>query len=167
MGCDCRITGVDLWADGEVLFRELSGSWSGPVDFSASEACQWLRRRRGRYGLVIEDLSEPHPRLGACKPWASFDELPRLISKKLRPDGAAIFNLLPWPDASWPAILTMVSRPWPEARVIEFEDYENRLLLAANRLETATGLSRKIRNLLKKIGSSLDRRFRVRNLKSI
>ena len=167
MGCDCRITGVDLWADGEVLFRELSGSWSGPVDFSASEACQWLRRRRGRYGLVIEDLSEPHPRLGACKPWASFDELPRLISKRLRPDGAAIFNLLPWPDASWPAILTMVSRPWPEARVIEFEDYENRLLLAANRLETATGLSRKIRSLLKKIGSSLDRRFRVRNLKSI
>ena len=61
----------------------------------------------------------------------------------------------------------MVSRPWPEARVIEFEDYENRLLLAANRLETAAGLSRKIRSLLKKIGSSLDRRFRVRNLKSI
>ena len=166
MESGCRIEGVDLWSDGEALFRELSDEWSGAVNFSCMEAGQWLRKRRERYGLIIEDLSEPHPELGACKPWASFDELPRLIAKKLQPGGSAIFNLLPWPDASWPAILSGVSRPWDEARIIEFDDYENRLLLAANRLETATGISRKIGRLLKGIGSNITGRLRVRNLKS-
>jgi len=164
--CDCRIEGVDLWTEGEVLFREISGDWKGRVEVTHAEAGEWLQSRRGRYDLIIEDLSEPHPELGACKPWSCFDELPRLISKKMRPSGSALFNLLPWPDASWTAILSRVSSPWSEARLIEFDDYENRLLLASSQLESAASLSRRIRNSLRELGSSLHRRFRVRNLRS-
>lgn len=165
MGCGCKIEGVDLWEEGERLFRELSDDWAGPVEFSCREAGSWLKNRRGAYDLVLEDLSEPHPELGACKPWASFEELPAVIRGRLRPDGAALFNLLPWPGTSWKAILSTVSRPWAEARVIEFSDYENRLLLAGNSLESAAGLSRKISKALESIDSSLRGSCRLRTFK--
>jgi len=157
---------VNLWPEGETLFRELSGDWKGRIEFTCAEAGGWLRGRRGLYDLILEDLSEPHPEFGACKPWASFDELPRIIEKKLRPAGVAVFNLLPWPGASWTAVLAKVARPWPEARLVEFHDYENRLLLASRRLESATAISRTIRSSLRELGSSLHNRLRVKNLKS-
>ena len=165
MGCECHIEGVDLWEEGERLFRELSDDWAGPVEFSCREACSWLKKRRGAYDLVLEDLSEPHPELGACKPWASFEELPAIIHGKLRPDGVALLNLLPWPDTSWKAILSRVSRPWAEARVIEFSDYENRLLVAGNSLESSASLSRKIGKALGSINSSLRGGYSLRTLK--
>jgi len=164
--CGCRLECVDLWAEGETLFRELSGNWTGRIEFTCADAVSWLRRRRGLFDLILEDLSEPHPEFGACKPWASIDELPRLIEKKLRPAGAAVFNLLPWPGASWAAVLAKVAGPWTEARLVEFDDYENRLLLVSKRLESAAVISRTIRSSLKKLGSSLHNRLRVRKLKS-
>lgn len=166
MGCDCRIEGVDLWAGGETLFRELSGDWAEEVDFSCLAACRWPRNRRGLYDLVIEDLSEPHPELGACKPWTSFDELPALISRRLRPGGVALFNLLPWPGASWKAIISKVSSPWPQGRIIEFTDYENRLLVAGDCLAPSAKLSRGIGTALRAIDSSLPGSYRLRTLKS-
>ncbi len=165
MNCECRIEGVDLWEEGERLFRELSEDWAGPVEFSCQEACSWLKKRRRAYDLVLEDLSEPHPELGACKPWASFEELPEIIRGKLHPEGVALFNLLPWPGASWKAVLSRVSNPWPEAHVIEFSDYENRLLLAGNSLESAASLSRKIGKALGSISSRLRGRYRLKTLK--
>jgi len=165
MGCECHIEGVDLWEEGEQLFRELSDDWAGPVEFSCREACSWLKKRRGAYDLVLEDLSEPHPELGACKPWASFEELPEIIHGKLRPDGVALFNLLPWPDTSWKAILSRVSGPWSEASIIEFSDYENRLLLAGSSLESSASLSRKIGKALGSINSALRGGYRLRTLK--
>lgn len=164
MGCDCRIEGADLWCGGEALFREISGSWTGPVDFSCMEACRWLRTRRGLYDLVLEDLSEPHPELGACKPWASFEEIPSLISRKLRPGGTALFNLLPWPETSWKALLSKVSSPCPQASVIEFKDYENRLLLAGNSLDSSASLSRRIGKALGEIDSALAGNCRLRTI---
>lgn len=164
LSCECRVEGVDLWDEGEKLFREVSGKWTGQVVFTRADAGAWLRRRRGLYDLILEDLSEPHPETGACKPWATFDELPRLIARKLRPEGVAVFNLLPWPDASWGAILEKVAEPWPEARVVHFDDYENRLLLASDQLESAAKISGKIRGALKKLGSRLHDRLRVNKL---
>ncbi len=165
MGCGCTIEGVDLWQEGELLFRELCDDWAGPVEFSCREAGSWLKQGRRTYDLVLEDLSEPHPELGACKPWASFQEFPEIISRKLDSDGAALFNLLPWPGTSWKAILSRVSSPWPEARVIEFSDYENRLLLAGKALESAPSLSRKISTALGSISSSLRGRYSLRTFK--
>jgi hypothetical protein len=77
----------------------------------------------------------------------------------------------------WPAIkksaktgraagLAKIAAPWPEARLVEFDDYENRLLLDSRRLESAVAISRIIRSSLKELGSSLHNRLRVRNLKS-
>ena len=124
-----------------------------------------MEKRRRAYDLVLEDLSEPHPELGACKPWASFEELPEIIHGKLRPDGVALFNLLPWPDTSWKAILSRVSGPWSEASIIEFSDYENRLLLAGSSLESSASLSRKIGKALGSINSTLRGGYRLRTLK--
>ena len=108
-----------------------------------------MEKRRRAYDLVLEDLSEPHPELRACKPWSSFEELPAIIHGKLRPEGAALFNLLPWTGA----------------RVIEFSDYENRVLVAGNSLESSAILSRKIGKALGSINSSLRGGYSLRTLK--
>ena len=76
-----------------------------------------------------------------------------------------MFNLLPWPGTSWKAVLSRVSSPWTGARVIEFSDYENRVLVAGNSLESSAILSRKIGKTLGSINSSLRGGYSLRTLK--
>ena len=101
-----------------------------------------------------------------------------ISDKPCHPDGGIFFNqneavrsfcpaIKKSEKTGWAAVLAKVSDPWTEARLVEFHDYENRLLLASRRLESATAISRTIRNSLRELGSSLDNRLRVRNLKSV
>jgi len=100
-----------------------------------------------------------------------------LVTNHVIPDGGIFFNqneavrsfcpaIKKSEKTGWAAVLAKVSDPWTEARLVEFHDYENRLLLASRRLESATASSRTIRNSLRELGSSLHNRLRVRNLKS-
>ena len=152
MGFAHAVDAVDLSREGYSLFREVAGRRLDPVACERADAVAWLRGRRRRYDVVVEDLSTPSP-AGVVKPYATFDELPELIRKRLRSGGVAITNLLPLPGTSWSALLARVARPYPRSVVVQPADYENRILIAGDDLETAADVSRKLRAALRDIGS--------------
>jgi len=157
------VAAVDLSRDGEALFRELSSDWAGEVQLTVEDAGRWLRRRRGRWDLILEDLSVPSP-AGTVKPYVSFDQLPDLIRSRLAPGGIAITNLLPLPGTSWDSLVARIAHPHRNALVVIFEEYENRLILAGDQLPSAAQLSRRLRRALASIGSGQCGRISVRTL---
>ena len=58
MGCDHPLHCVDLSAEAEPIFRELSSVWAGDVVLDIEDAEAWLLKRRGKFDVIIED----HPR---------------------------------------------------------------------------------------------------------
>ena len=162
-GFDHPIHAVDLSRDGEDLFRELSSAWAGEVGLEIEEAAAWLRRRRARWDLILEDLSVPSP-AGTVKPYVSFDTLPALIHRRLAPGGIAITNLLPLPGTSWNALTARVAHPYRNALAIHFEEYENRFVIAGEELPGASALSRRLGQALRSIDSGQCGRMSVRTL---
>lgn len=163
MEYDGAVEAVDLSREGEGIFRELSGGWAGTVTLAEADAADWLRRRRARYDVIVEDLSVPSP-AGTVKPYVSFDALPGLIRARLRPEGVALFNLLPLPGTSWDSILMRVAQPHSSAVCVHMDEYENRFLLAGDALPTAAEASRRVRAALREIGSYMADRVFLRTL---
>ena len=157
------VEAVDLSRDGEALFRELSSDWAGEVQLTVEDAGRWLRRRRGRWNLILEDLSVSSP-AGTVKPYVSFDLLPDLIRRRLAPDGIAVTNLLPLPGTSWDSLTARIARPHRNALAVIFEEYENRLIVAGDQLPGAAQLSRRLGRHLASIGSGQCGRISVRTL---
>jgi spermidine synthase len=157
------IHAVDLSRDGEDLFRELTSDWAGEVGLEIEEAAAWLRRRRARWDLILEDLSVPSP-AGTVKPYVSFDTLPGLIQQRLAPGGIAITNLLPLPGTSWSSLTARIAHPHRNALAVHFEEYENRFVIAGEALPGASALSRQLGQLLRSIGSGQCGRISVRTL---
>ena len=152
MGFPHPVEAVDLSRAGEPIFRELSDEWTGDVSLTQADAVQWLRRRRGRFDVIVEDLSVPGP-AGTIKPYCSFDELPRLVRDRLRPGGVAITNVLPLPGTSWESLLTRVAFPHDRSVVVSLDEYENRFVLAGAELPSAAEVSRRVRARLRAIKS--------------
>ena len=163
LGFPHPIQAVDLSRDGEDLFHELSSEWAGEVGLEIDDAAAWLRRRRGRWDLILEDLSVPSP-AGTVKPYVSFDDLPALIHRRLAPGGVALTNLLPLPGTSWASLLARVALPHRRAVVLTLDEYENRFLLAGRALPTAAEASLRIRRALRGIGSYQEKLIRLRTL---
>lgn len=157
-----RVAAVDLDASGWRLFQHTCSAWAGEVDFEQVEACSWLRGRECRYDVIIEDLSVPVDS-DVFKPAATWSELPPLIYRRLNADGVAIFNLLHPGEGSWEGGIRRVLRRGYVARVVHFEDYENRLLIAGRELPSARLFSRRMRAKLRSIHSRLASRISVRN----
>ena len=163
MGYSHAVEAVDLSTKGEELFRELSGNWAGDVNFAHDDAVRWLQRTDAHWDVIVEDLSAPSP-VGVIKPYASFDELPELIRDRLRPGGIAVVNLLPLPGTPWPSMLARVAHLHARSVEITFEEYENRLVVAGDRLPTARVLSGQLRSIPKSIGSHQARKLALRTL---
>jgi spermidine synthase len=157
------VRAVDLSRDGEALFRELSSEWAGDVCLEIEDAADWLRRRRGRWDLILEDLSVPSP-AGTVKPYASFDTLPGLIHRRLTSGGIALTNLLPLPGTSWDALTSRIAHPHRNALAVHFEEYENRFVVAGDSLPSAVHLSRRLGSALRSIGSGQCGRISVRTV---
>ena len=113
--------------------------------------------------LVVDDLSVPL-RGEITKPRVSVEVLPEWIRRRLRPGGAAVANALPVPGLSWKALQDSLRCGATDARVILFDDFENRVLLAGAELPAATALSRRLRGLLREIGSEIAEGISVRTL---
>lgn len=94
-----EVRAVDLCARGHTLFRSVSKGWGGALTFEKEDALRWLRRQRGRFGAIVEDLSVPRDG-DVVKPEVSWRELPPLIGRKLRADGVAVANILPTPGVT-------------------------------------------------------------------
>ena len=164
LGYDAPVTAVDLSTRWLPLFREFASKWAGPFRFERAEASDWLRRRRAKFGAILDDLSERAPE-AVQKPWVSVAVLPELMARRLRPGGVVVTNLLPWPEVSWRALIDCARKPFTTALIVRFEDYENRILIAGARLPEAAEASRRLRSALRRIGSDQATGFSVRTLR--
>lgn len=162
MGFNGTLDVVDLDDQGERIFRSVSGPWRGPVSFELGEASEWLRRKRGKFDAIIEDLSVPGPR-GVTKPEVSVGMLPRLVKSRLKTRGVAVFNLLPVRGRTWSEMIESVGRPFRERRIVTFTEFENRLLVAGRTLPTARQLSDALREALGSIRSKISDGIAVRS----
>jgi hypothetical protein len=163
MGWEGRVDGVDLDPRGERIFRDLSSSWCGEIAFAREEASRWLARRRRRFDAIVDDLSVPW-RDEVTKPEASHGRLPGLIRRRLSPEGVAVVNALPVPRLDWTAQIESLVAPHGDARMILFEEFENRIVLGSTRLPRPRALGSAIRGALARIGSRIGGTISVRDL---
>lgn len=164
MGCGHPLRCVDLSGEAEPLFRELSSEWAGDVRLDLMDAEAWLRQQRGRFDLILEDLSVPSP-IGTVKPYLSFDSLPRTIRGRLERDGVAITNVLPLPGTGWEAIGARLAMPYDRALAVHLDEYENRVVIAGDAIPDARTTGRLLRRELGRIGSDLLRQMRMETLR--
>ena len=137
----------------------------GAVQFAQSDAVEWLHSQRGKFDLLLEDLSVG--RNGdVFKPDVSIDTLPRLIQSKLKPSGVTVFNLLPGDDRTWAEMTAKVCAPFGFGVQVLFESYYNRVLVLGNEaLPPAREVSRLLRAELTAIGSEMAADISVRSLR--
>ncbi|HJO09152.1 MAG TPA: hypothetical protein QGH16_04830 [Verrucomicrobiota bacterium] len=165
MGGEQRLCGVDLDCTGHELFCNLSEDWKGEVQFSQSDAVEWLRLQQGRFDLLLEDLSIGRDG-DVFKPEVSIGTLPRLIQSKLKPGGVAVFNLLPPDDRTWGEMMAKVCEPFGFGVQISFESYYNRVLALTNEtMPTTREVSRLFRGELAGISSEMEVDINVRSLR--
>ncbi len=163
LGWSHPVEAVDLDLGGVALFRELCGSWAGRVRVEQGDALDWLVRRRRRFDAILEDLSVPGVE-GGTKPPVSLDGLPELIPRRLAPGGVAVVNLLPVPGMGWGEIAAAAGAHYPARLLVEFELWENRVLLGGEALPPAREAGRLLRERLRLLGSRETHRLRVRTL---
>ena len=163
MSAHHHVHAVDISDVSFGLFRRLCRKWSGKVTIELAEADAWLRTNRTRYDIILEDLSISDDN-DVHKPEATWTVLPRLIKSRLNRNGIAVFNLLKPRRMNWDTGLRMITTPYGCARVISFDLYENRFVIAARELPTARQLSRSIRHHLREIRSDLADAIRVSTL---
>ncbi|MEM8884517.1 MAG: hypothetical protein AAGD14_10635 [Planctomycetota bacterium] len=164
LGCDHPLQCVDLTDEAEPIFRELSSDWCGEVTLTVEDAEAWLTKRRGRFDLILEDISVPSP-VGTIKPYVSFDSLPQRIHDRLKPEGVAITNVLPLPGTSWEAIYARMVLPYQRALVVHLDDFENRVLLCGDAIPDARSTGRLLRDALRALGSDALRQMRMETIR--
>ncbi len=157
---------VDLDLDSYRLFQTHCPEWSSQILWNHQDAQSWLQRQRRRFDLLIEDLSVPQDG-DVTKPSISWNSLPGCIRAKLHPDGVAIFNLLSPPTRNWKPALDSTAAHFGEARIIHLHDFENRILVAGNRLPSARALGDGVRRRLRFMRSRQATRLHVRQLATL
>lgn len=163
LGFSRKFEAVDLDEASYRLFVEHCYPWASQVNWHNADALTWLRGRRGRYEVLVEDLSIPQDR-DVIKPEISWTILPALIRRRVAPRGIAIFNLLPPPGHRWTAALAPFRKEFSRLCMIELEEFENRILIAGHRLPDARTLGRALRVALRQLGSNQSGKMRVRML---
>lgn len=153
MGFAHPIESVDLSVEQVPLFRELSEPWCGQVTVAEEDAVRWLKRHRGPFDQILEDLSA---RVDGeiTKPRVCLDVLPRLMAARIGPRGLAFTNVLPVPGIPFTRLLADLAAPFERAAFLELEEWENRVLLAGPGLPAPREIGRTLRRHLDAIGSS-------------
>ena len=130
-------------------------------EVAAGRCPRLLRRQSPEFGLLLEDLSVPQDGT-VFKPAISWGELPELIRARLRPDGIGIFNLLRPTTGHWQPELNDIIGLFGTARIVELDDFENRILIVGPQLPPARELGRQLREALQRLRSRQAGRLRVR-----
>ena len=162
LGGEHVVEGVDLDAEGYGVYQDVVGSWGGEVEFTKNDAVDWLRGQRGRFDVIVEDLSVPQGK-DVVKPSASWEVLPELMAKRVRKSGVVISNLLPTPGVSLPELERACHRVG-NACVVELDRFHNRILIQGGELGTARQVGQSLRALLNQLGSRLGGEISVRSL---
>jgi len=160
LGFHHPIDTVDLDAASHRLFHDNCSTWAGHVNWSQGDALAWLQAQPADFSMLIDDLSEP-AHGDVFKPAICWDELPRMIRQRLRPEGVALFNLLPNADGSWPAQLRQMTALFPSNRFVHLADFENRIWIAGASLPHSSTLGAALRRSLRTLRSRQASRTRV------
>ncbi len=161
LGVASVIDSVDLDRAGYDLFRRHCPRWAGGVNWQQVDAAAWLHQQPRAFGLLMDDLSVPEGE-DVFKPAISWKVLPKLMRQRLRPGGFGVFNLLPRPGGLRQTDLTGITDLFATARIINLEQFENRILIVGEALPTAGELGRSLRGALHRLRSRQARRIEVR-----
>ncbi len=162
LGFAGAVDAVDLDRTSHGLFQEHCGSWAGTVRWTHGDAVAWLRAQPRGFAMLVEDLSVPVDG-DVIKPAVCWERLPALIRSKLKPGGVAVFNLLPRADNTWPPDLARLASLFGSTLAVEFEGFENRVLVAGDAIPSARVLGAHLRNALRRLRSRQAGRVRVRS----
>ena len=156
------IESVDLDRAGYDLFRRHCPEWVSGVCWQQADAMVWLRDQASHFSLLLEDLSVPQNG-DVFKPEVSWTVLPKLICQRLNRGGIAVFNLLRPNHGRWSPELERVARRFKTARILELDEFENRILVAGDSLPSARDLGRRVREALRRLHSRQAERIKVRS----
>lgn len=161
LGVESVVDSVDLDRTGYELFCQHCPDWAQGVKWEQADAVTWLSQQRPEFALLLDDLSVPCDG-DVFKPEVSWTVLPELIRQRLRPGGFAVFNLMLSPGDRWRARLEQLPSGFSAARVVELDEFENRIVVAGEALPTARELGRSLREALLRIRSRQAKRLGVR-----
>ena len=161
LGVAAKIDTVDLDRAGYRLFRKHCPAWIPRVNWQQADAVEWLCSQAEKFDLLVEDLSVPGEE-DVFKPDITWEVLPELIHSRLVPDGIAVFNLMPPPSGIWIRELEWMAGLWKMARIVNFDDFTNRILIAGKDLPPARDFGALLRAALRRIGSQQAERIQVR-----
>jgi spermidine synthase len=163
LGVETAIDTVDLERAGYDLFRQHCPAWAKYVKWRQAEASAWLRQQTPDFCLLLDDLSICHEG-DVVKPDISWEVLPQLIRQRLAPGGIGIFNLMLPANGTWNPGLSRVTERFRAARVIQLDEFENRIVVASDKLPSARTLGAILRRALHRLGSRQAGRIQVRGL---
>ncbi len=163
MGGDQTIDAVDLDDRGHDVFREHAAEYAGSVRFHHADAAAWLSAATDSYELIVDDLSIPTED-DVVKPEISRTTLPALIRRRLAVGGSVVTNVLSEAGRTWAEVTGPVIAGYPKAHAVVLEEFANRIVLAGDYGRDARGLSRDLRRVLRRIGSSQAEAMRVETL---
>jgi hypothetical protein len=160
-----RIDSVDLDREAYQLFRRHCRGWSNAVNWTHSEAAVWLKAQPRDFALLVEDLSVPLEG-DVVKPEISWTVMPELIRRRLNRDGIGVFNILPPAGTAGGREIRKIAARFPSAQVIDFREFQNRILVVGRSLPSARALGASLRRWLRKLRSRQAERVRVRRVHS-
>jgi len=164
LGVKARLHCVDLDRACYEIFRQHCPEWAEGIRWTHADALAWLRRQRTPFDLILEDLTIAHDG-DVVKPGVTWSALPDLIPQRLVPgSGVAVCNLLLPPSGRWQPGLGDLAARFRTVRVVNFDDFENRILIGGEALPSARQLSVQLRGALGRIRSRQARRIRVERL---
>jgi len=163
LGVESTIDSVDLDRAGYDLFRRHCPLWAEQVNWQRADAVAWLRRQAPSFGLLMDDLSVPCDG-DVIKPSICWDVVPELICRRLRPGGIAVFNLMPPLSGKWNPDLGRITAFYGAARIIEFDEFQNRILVGGSDLPSARILGLNLRRTLRRLRSRQAGRIHLRSI---
>lgn len=162
LACDVRVEAVDLDLGSYEVFQKHCSGWAGEVCWEQADAVAWLSRRRGKYSVLVDDLSVPKSG-DVFKPGVSWDVIPTLMRRRLAASGVAIFNCLPGPEGLIPSVFAERVASLGPALVILLDDFENKVVMAGPGTPSARWVGKELRAALRRIGSLQSDRLQVRS----
>jgi spermidine synthase len=162
LGVTTPIETCDLDGESYAMFCQNCPSWNQQVRWRQQDAVSWLRQRRGLFDLLMDDLSVSDGN-DVFKPRVSWFELPGLLRTRLRPDGWAVFNLMPPAHGRWHPELQQMLRAMGKRsmRMVRLDEFENRILVLGLALPSTGEFSYQLRKHLKTLKSRQSNRFQV------
>ena len=155
------VHGVDLEEEGYRVFESVAREWGGEVAFERDDALAWMRRQRGRFDGIVEDLSVPQDG-EVVKPEVSWSGLPPVIRRSVKTRGVVVSNLLPTPGMRWGELIAACRVG--SGVVVGFTNFYNRVLIQGEGVGSAREAGERIRGALRTLGSDLAGEIFVRSL---